>query len=108
EIGVCRSNLSNTPDGNFACSALLLGSLIKSLSTHGLWPLPRAPYDGLSILKVTQQARELKIYAICDQDRFFTFNPPLSPGHGWVQWLQDKANTVVQTATGLDLLVMAS
>ncbi|KAH6894602.1 hypothetical protein B0T10DRAFT_604066 [Thelonectria olida] len=36
----------------FECSSIHLGSLIKDLSRHGLYPLPKAPYSGVSMNKI--------------------------------------------------------
>lgn len=92
-------------DLRFACDSLVLGTVMKSLSTHGLWPLPEAPYKDLSISKLAQDVRDFKIFAVCDQGRFFRFTHSVPPGHGWIKFLQDVAGNALLAANGQDLWV---
>ncbi|CZR60556.1 uncharacterized protein PAC_10452 [Phialocephala subalpina] len=89
---------------NLACDSLILGSLIKGLSAHDMWPLPMSPYDGVSLLRLLNKVRNLTIIATCDDTLFgkFSGSSPDS-SHGWAKKLKDEADRVEKAAGGLDL-----
>ncbi|CZT41336.1 uncharacterized protein RSE6_01061 [Rhynchosporium secalis] len=49
-----------------ACDHMMCGSLIASLVENGLWPLPTAPFEGLSIQSVLKTATSTQLSAGCD------------------------------------------
>lgn len=68
-------------DMDVGCDAMLLGSLMKGLSSNQMWPLPTAPYDGLSILGTAKKVQGLRLLSICETP-FYSMDPPPAPGHG--------------------------
>ncbi|KUJ15851.1 uncharacterized protein LY89DRAFT_670390 [Mollisia scopiformis] len=77
----------------FACDSKVLGTLIKGLATQDLWPLPKAPYEGLSFDTVVTRVRDAKFNAPCTEKHF-------TPSF--------KANKVEKDMDGLDLDTLMS
>ncbi|KAF8865160.1 hypothetical protein BDZ45DRAFT_581276 [Acephala macrosclerotiorum] len=103
----CRTNwtASTVEDGKLACDGMILGTLMKGLSGKGLWPLPKAPYEGISILKFSKQVRDLKILSLCDDGRFYgkSFSNPDLPAHGLTKRLTKEADKIEDGARGLHI-----
>ncbi|KAF8865161.1 hypothetical protein BDZ45DRAFT_796959 [Acephala macrosclerotiorum] len=95
------SHLS-TPEKRGACDSLILGSLIRSLSRHGLWPLPAHPYNGITLVHLADIVRDLKVTAICKQILYTTTKPTPLDAHGWMKLLKDEADRIEDEANGLD------
>lgn len=51
----------------YACDAMVLGSLIKSLSTAGIWPIPEPPYEGVTFSQLVDSIEGLEIVSLCDK-----------------------------------------
>ncbi|KAF8865165.1 hypothetical protein BDZ45DRAFT_475371 [Acephala macrosclerotiorum] len=49
-----------------ACDAMMLGSLIKFCTKFGIWPVPKAPYKGVSIYQVLYDIEDLELLSLCD------------------------------------------
>ncbi|CZR60550.1 uncharacterized protein PAC_10446 [Phialocephala subalpina] len=58
------SSQLNMAEKREAYDSLMLGSLIRSLSRHGLWPLPRHPYIGINLTQLAKIARDLQLMAL--------------------------------------------
>jgi hypothetical protein len=69
---------TNSATHRKACDAMILGSVLKSAFNVGLWPLPEAPYSGLTVTRVMDAACGLKMQSLCE-----TIGRETSgPGHG--------------------------
>jgi hypothetical protein len=69
-----RDSASN----QFACDANVLGSLLKSSATIGIWPRPEAPYHGITFSSLASKIREMKVLDTCNRrDSFYN-----QRGHG--------------------------
>ena len=53
-------------DSAFRCDAMVLGALIKSSISIGLWPPPAPPFTGISFCALTKQIRQMKVPTLCD------------------------------------------
>ncbi len=74
----------NSLNERLACDNLILGSLIHSLASRGLWLLPEAPYRGISLRQIAKHVRELEILYVCEQMLFYTFVADFAPAYGWM------------------------
>lgn len=101
----CKTTNQLVMDANLACDGLVLGTLMKGISGLSLWPLPTAPYEGISVERLAKQVRNLKILALCENNRFYgnTFSNAPVPGHGVMKRLRDKADKFESGAKGLDI-----
>lgn len=88
EGGVCPERAErgihniNPPSHRKACDAMILGSLLKTAYDGGLWPIPKDPYHGLTVTKVIDAARELKIQSLCDTLSKAPIVMPVDEAHG--------------------------
>ena len=53
-------------DSAFQCDAMVLGALIKSSVSIGLWPPPAPPFTGISFCTLSGQIRQMKVPTLCD------------------------------------------
>jgi len=53
-------------DSAFKCDAMVLGALIKSSISIGLWPPPAPPFTGISFCALRRQIRQMKVPTLCD------------------------------------------
>ncbi|KAG4440524.1 hypothetical protein IFR05_003994 [Cadophora sp. M221] len=99
---ICGTNFKgNLSIYRYACDSMVVGSLLKSASSHGLWPLPLVPYSGRSIKQTAETIRVLQLVAMCDAPfHSWTQNPPL-PAHGMIKRLRDAADCAEKECEGL-------
>ncbi|KAK2624999.1 hypothetical protein QTJ16_005368 [Diplocarpon rosae] len=100
---VCKNNFNDAAEAKrYACDGLILGTLLKSASSAGLWPLPEAPFLGRSIRNTAEQIRSLSIMALCDST--FTKYPRIVPlpAHGWLGWIQERCDAIEKGLQGLN------
>lgn len=102
---VCDSEFRENQDKNYACDSLILGTLIKSLRYHGIWPLTEPPYDTISLIRVLNNVHDLRILAVCDDNLFCALaeNAPGPQDHRLTKYLKDEADKIEKAADGLDL-----
>ncbi|KAL2071714.1 hypothetical protein VTL71DRAFT_12949 [Oculimacula yallundae] len=86
-----------------ACDALLLGSLLKSVSSLGLYPAPEAPYDGVSFDEVEALLSDLSVQALCDRIRPYMEGNEFIPAHGLKDVIQERIAGISERLAGLDL-----
>ncbi len=55
-------------DKQFACDAIVLGSLLKSSIDIGIWPRPEVPYCGMTFKNLASQVRGMRVLDQCRQD----------------------------------------
>ena len=60
-----RAHCPNISGG--ACDATVLGSFIRGLTGLGLYPIPEAPYKGVSVSGMTFAVEKLGMTSFCDQ-----------------------------------------
>jgi hypothetical protein len=53
-------------DSAFKCDAMVLGALIKSSVSIGLWPPPAPPFTGISFCTLSGQIRQMKVPTLCN------------------------------------------
>ncbi|OCK89655.1 uncharacterized protein K441DRAFT_734709 [Cenococcum geophilum 1.58] len=53
-------------DNAFKCDAMVLGALIKSSISIGLWPPPAPPFTGISFCALSGQIHQMKVPTLCD------------------------------------------
>jgi len=53
-------------DNTFKCDAMVLGALIKSSVSIGLWPPPAPPFTGISFCALSGQIHQMKVPTLCD------------------------------------------
>lgn len=88
EGGVCPERAErgihniNPPSHRKACDAMILGSLLMTAYNGGLWPIPKDPYHGLTVQKVIDAARGLKIQSLCDTLSKVPVAMPVDEAHG--------------------------
>ncbi len=46
---------------------MILGALIKSSKSIGIWPPPDSPYDNMSFEELVSGIRQMKIPTFCDE-----------------------------------------
>ena len=63
---ICRK------DDQFACDAILLGSLIKSAAAIGISPRPKSPYPGIKFKRLTEQIKEMRVLDRCKTSRGYS------------------------------------
>ncbi|KAH7350769.1 hypothetical protein BKA65DRAFT_244389 [Rhexocercosporidium sp. MPI-PUGE-AT-0058] len=51
---------------NIACDGTMIGTYLRSASSHNLWPAPLAPFKGWSVTLMTMTIRKLDIKSMCD------------------------------------------
>ncbi|KAL5321940.1 hypothetical protein ACEPPN_009905 [Leptodophora sp. 'Broadleaf-Isolate-01'] len=91
----------NLESRNYACDSMIVGSMLKSASSQGLWPLPLAPYPGRSIKQTAEETRKLKLVAMCDAPfNYWGQSSPL-PAHGVIKYLHDAASRAEKECEGL-------
>jgi hypothetical protein len=54
-------------DNQFACDAVVLGSLLKGSATIGIWPQPKEPFDGMTFKELASQILEMQVLDDCNQ-----------------------------------------
>jgi hypothetical protein len=57
----------------FACDANVLGSLLKSSATIGIWPRPKVPYHGITFSSLASKIREMKVLDTCKRRDSFHY-----------------------------------
>jgi hypothetical protein len=53
-------------DRAFQCDAMVLGALIKSSVSIGLWSPPAPPFIGMSFCHLSGQIRQMMVPTLCD------------------------------------------
>lgn len=89
---------------NYACDAMILGTLTKSLIEHKLWPLPAKPYNKLSAMETAPKIKSLHIMSL--QDLFLPKRVGViraSFAHGLCDGLNRSVNSIVESLNGIDL-----
>ncbi|KAG4440179.1 hypothetical protein IFR05_004324 [Cadophora sp. M221] len=89
------------PDGEHlrtACDSMLLGSLLKSASSKGLYPRPDAPYWRISFDDLAPILNGLYVRTLCDIDG----DGPIST-HGLKDLIEVKIGDIYDLLSGLDL-----
>lgn len=88
-----------------------MGTMIKSLSGCYLWPLPQAPYEGLSVQQVAFCFWNMTILSLEDIRKTpqSSLNvPPAPSAHGWRKYFTDHANRIEAEVKILDLDTLTS
>lgn len=86
-----------TPDilcsdgGDFACDAQVLGSLLKSSLTIGIWPRPAIPYRGITFSRLATQTREMQISDECAYRNGYSY------GRGCGHGIKDTINASIKS-----------
>ena len=57
---------SRSGDSAFRCDAMVLGALIKSSISIGLWPPPAPPFTDISFCALSGKIRQMKVPTLCD------------------------------------------
>lgn len=50
----------------FHCDAMVLGALIKSSMSIGLWPPPAPPFTGVSFCHLSGQIQQMNVPTLCE------------------------------------------
>jgi hypothetical protein len=82
---------------------MVLGSLIKGLSAEGIWPIREPPYDGITFNKLITVIADLKVMSLCDEIDSHVGIPTSPSGHGLHISFLNKALSVADKVTGLDI-----
>jgi hypothetical protein len=53
-------------DHGSACDAMVLGTLLRGYVKCGIWPIPMAPYTGLTVQRVLKEVLTLKVQTLCE------------------------------------------
>lgn len=62
------SDILCSRDNQFACDAIVLGSILKSSIDIGIWPRPEVPYCGMTFKNLASQVRGMTVLDQCMQD----------------------------------------
>lgn len=104
----CRGNFGEDTDSKrYACDGLILGTLLKSASSVGLWPLPEPPYMGMSITQTADKLKDLKIMAMCDGNFRRNSRDVPPDAHGLVDWVRQVCEKVELEQQGLNFELLA-
>lgn len=113
---VCTSTFSSIDIDNkrYSCEGMILGTLLKGLSDHRMWPPPASPYGSFSFKSIAMIVRSLKITSLCDTIQNvppfktpagFTFGSSVSniqqQAHGQMKWMHDQVDQIESRITGL-------
>lgn len=103
---ICDASLDE--DLQYACDAMVLGSLMKSSRKIGLWPRPEAPFQGQKFKDVARSIRSIKILDVCNRSsrRFATLGTS-SNCHGLEDELEASMKGIEAGLDGLELLAYA-
>jgi hypothetical protein len=92
---LCSSNHS------FDCDAVLLGSLLKSSVSIGIWPRPDLPYHGISFKYLAYKVREIRIIEECRwRDEFYGSR---DKNHGIKSTILQSVSSLEEQFCGLKL-----
>jgi hypothetical protein len=79
----------------FGCDAITLGSLLKGSINVGIWPLPQAPYVGMTYKNLSYKVREMNILDSCRRSYYDGMD------HGVEQTIQASINSLEDKIRGL-------
>lgn len=103
---ICDASLDE--DLQYACDAIILGSLMKSSRKINIWPRPEAPFTGTKFRDLARAIRGIRIVDVCNRSsRRAASLGTASNGHG----LEDEINASIKDIEagmdGLELLQYA-
>lgn len=86
-----------------ACNGTILGTLLQSAAEEELYPIPKAPYHGLSLFGVTWSVMKFKISSLCHhkfKPKYTSFDGKESHGvYGALSLQAHNFTTTVQALT---------
>ncbi len=105
---LCNSNHTRCHNRNVnakaACDAQILGSLLRSAATKGLWPPPSVPYHDMSWQATACKIREIDVTSACDVFCNRDCHPyNFEATHGVKQLLASKMDFLNLKMDGLEL-----
>ncbi|KAH9218770.1 hypothetical protein DL95DRAFT_331992 [Leptodontidium sp. 2 PMI_412] len=103
--GVCKA--SKKPfygPHNIACDGTMIGTFLRSASSHDLWPAPLAPFKGWSVRFMTTTIGSLDIKSMCDVNKVRErWEPEPTRSHGVMETLDAQMYEIEQGLQGLDI-----
>lgn len=88
-----------------ACDAMLLGSLLRSAKSCGIYPTPAPPYSQVSVCQLISTLREIEVVALCDSIRRprSWSGPEREDSHGIRQMIDERLARIEVLLSGLKL-----
>ncbi|KAE8453983.1 hypothetical protein EG329_007759 [Mollisiaceae sp. DMI_Dod_QoI] len=86
-----------------SCDALLLGSLTRSASALGIYPVPDSPYGTTCFDKLAIDMMNLNAEALCDSIMPWSNSDPHKYGHGFHDAVKLKLDDLEKRLSGLDM-----
>lgn len=106
--GLSPSPRPHCPKGNDDCEAMLLGSLLRSAASQGIWPIPQVPYNLISTAELVRRLRMFRIRSLCRinlvrSDRSALAATTLDAEHGVTETISDMIDVLEDSYQGLSL-----
>jgi hypothetical protein len=89
----------------YACDAMVLGSLMKSSRKIGIWPKPEAPFNGRKFKDLARAIRSISILDVCKKSssRRLHLLGPSTNSHGLEDAIQASMKSIEASMDGLEL-----
>lgn len=97
--GICQ-NKHATSDQRIACDGMMLGTFLRSVSRHSLWPAPTFPYNEISITMTAQLIEKLDIKSHCE---YFNTRFGVKKSHGVKDEFLMQVQEIKSGLDGLDI-----
>ena len=95
---------TDSEDLRSACDAMLLGSLLRSATIQGVWPVPAPPYDNTSFSELADKIENLDVNALCDRISKVKINGEFpQAAHGLKALITQRITALEETLSGLDI-----
>ncbi|KAH6674272.1 hypothetical protein B0J14DRAFT_653575 [Halenospora varia] len=86
-----------------ACDSMVLGSLLRSAKSVGLYPPQKTPYEGLSMSLVHKSAVLIEVSALCDFIPSDRYGSMATPNHRIPSQIKTRMDEILSSLAGLDL-----
>lgn len=92
----------------YACDAMILGSLMKSAQKIEIWPKPEAPFNGRKFKELAKAIRAIRVVDVCNRSsRRFANLGSTGNGHGLEDEIAAAIKRIEAGMDGLELLQYA-
>jgi len=89
----------------YACDAMILGSLLKSARKIDIWPKPEAPFNGRKFKDLAKAIKAIRIVDVCNRtSRRFANLGSAGNGHGLEDEIAASIKRIEAGIDGLELL----